>query len=165
MSVAYIRKLQENTATLWEKYLKCRSHISGSFRKTPWHCAKWAAKLSGWVLSALCKMAAKLSGWTLSEDSDMYIRRSWNALLSHPASGAGCKISGECWTSPGQNSRCETSGWNGGGAEFRMWDIRVEWRWSRILDVIHPGGMAVRSPIRTPLGRSTRHSRLSHPRR
>ena len=37
-------------------------------------------------------------------------RGSWNAFLSHPASGAGCEI----------------SGWNGGEAEFRMSDIRVE---------------------------------------
>ena len=43
-------------------------------------------------------------------------RGSWNALLSHPASGAeceisgegaGCEISGESGMSPGQNSRCE----------------------------------------------------------
>ena len=27
-----------------------------------------------------------------------------------------------------QNSGCETSGWNGGAVEFRMWYIRVEWR-------------------------------------
>ena len=99
-------------------------------------------RLSGWALSALCKMAVKLSGWTLLEDPDMYIRRSRNALLSHPASGAGCEISGECLTSPDQNSGCETFGWNGGGAEFRMWDIRVEWRRSRISDVIHPGEVA-----------------------
>ena len=34
-------------------------------------------------------------------------------------------------------------------AEFRMWDIRVEWRRSKIPDVIHPGGMstATRSAV------------------
>ena len=26
---------------LKQKISKCRSHISGSFRRTPWHCAKW----------------------------------------------------------------------------------------------------------------------------
>ena len=31
---------------------------------------------------------------------------SWNTLLSHPASGAECEISGEGGTSAGQNSRC-----------------------------------------------------------
>ena len=76
--------------------------------------------------ATLCKMATKLSGWALSEDPDMSNRESWNALLSHPASGAGCEI----------------SGWNVGGAEFRMWDIRVECRLSRIPDVRHPGGMS-----------------------
>ena len=65
------------------KYLKMSVTNMGSFRRTPQHCAK---------------MAAKLSGWVLLEDPDMYIRRSWNALLSHPA------------------------------PEFRMWDIRVKWR-------------------------------------
>ena len=36
-------------------------------------------------IATLCKMAAKLSGWALLEDPDMYIRRSWNAILFHPA--------------------------------------------------------------------------------
>ena len=48
-----------------------------------------------------------------------------------------------------QNSGCETSSWNVGGAEFWMWDIWVECRRSRIPDVIHPGGMstATRSAV------------------
>ena len=40
----------------------------------------------------------------------MYIQRSWNALLSHPA------------------------------PEFRMYDIWMKWRRIRFPDVIHPGG-------------------------
>ena len=44
-----------------------------------------------------------------------------------------------------------------------MWNIRMEWRRSRIPDVIHSGGMTAHSPIRTPLGRSTRHLQLLHP--
>ena len=47
---------------------------------------------------------------------------SWNALLSHLASGTACEI----------------SGWNVSREEFRMWDIRVECRRSRIPDVRHP---------------------------
>ena len=87
-------------------------------------------------------------------------RGSWNALFSHPASSVGCEI----------------SGWNVGRAKFRMWDIRVECRRRRIPDVrhlsemlveqLHPDslrGYVARSPIRTPSGRSTRHSRSSHP--
>ena len=87
-------------------------------------------------------------------------RGSWNALFSHPASSVGCEI----------------SGWNVGRAKFRMWDIRVECRRSRIPDVRHPGGMSAeqlhpdsprghvaRFPIRTSSGRSTRHSWTSHP--
>ena len=39
-------------------------------------------------------------------------QESWNALISHPASSAGCEI----------------SRWNGSREEFRMWDIRVKCR-------------------------------------
>ena len=43
------------------------------------------------------------------------------ALLSHPASGVGCEISGEGGMAAGQDSRCETSGErNGGRIGFRM---------------------------------------------
>ena len=48
-------------------------------------------------------------------------RRSWNALLSHPASGAGCEISGEGGTSQGGLSAC-------------AWckDPSPWWHWARI---------------------------------
>ena len=39
----------------------------------------------------------------------MFDRGSWNTLLSHPVSGAGCEISGEGGTSPGQNFGCGIS--------------------------------------------------------
>ena len=42
-------------------------------------------------------------------------RGSWNVILSHPASSAGCKISG--WNDGGEDSGCETSGWNVGGED------------------------------------------------
>ena len=41
-----------------------------------------------------------------------------------------------------KNSGCESSGWNVGGEEFRVCDIRMEWRWRRIPCVRHPDGMA-----------------------
>ena len=84
-------------------------------------------------------------------------------LLSHPASGAGCETSGDGGTSLGQNSGCgisredETSqGWSSVCA------------WCRDPSRETPSGFpkrihAARSPIRTPLGRSTRHLRSSHP--
>ena len=75
--------------------------------------------------AALCKMAAKLSGRAISRSGYVWPWKS-KYLLSHPASGAGCEI----------------SGWNVSGAEFRMWDIQVECRRSRIPDVRHPGGMS-----------------------
>ena len=57
-------------------------------------------------------------------------RGSWNAFLSHPASGAGCEI----------------SGWNVGEEDFRMWDIRVECRRSRILDMLFGSLTKVHKP-------------------
>ena len=117
MSVAHIGKLQENTA-------------------------------------ALCKMVAKLSGWALLEDPDMYIRRSWNALSPIRLLNSGCKTTG--WNGSGSRiPDVRHPDGNGGGsripnvirgemersiisdvirvewrraAEFRMWDIRMEWR-------------------------------------
>ena len=44
-----------------------------------------------------------------------------------------------------QNSGCETSGWNVGGAEFRMWYIRVEWRWSNSIQI--PQEDTYRAPL------------------
>ncbi|WJZ91217.1 hypothetical protein VitviT2T_010312 [Vitis vinifera] len=41
-----------------------------------------------------------------------------------------------------KNSGCETPGWNVGGEEFRMRDIRMECRRRRIPDARHPGGMS-----------------------
>ena len=43
-------------------------------------------------------------------------RGSWNVLLSHPASGAGCEISDEGGTSAGRNSGCKISGEDGTSA-------------------------------------------------
>ena len=45
-----------------------------------------------------------------------------------------------------KNSGCETSGWNVGGAEFWMWDIRVECRRSRIPDVLSGSLTKVHKP-------------------
>ena len=105
--------------------------------------------------TTLCKIAAKLSGYALSDDLDMSDRGSWNA------------------SSPIRHQALDVKYPDG---MCRMWDIRVEWRRSRIPDMRHSGGMAaeqlhpdflkgyvVRSPIRTPSGRSTRYSRSSHP--
>ena len=41
-----------------------------------------------------------------------------------------------------EGSRCETSGWNGGGEGFRVWDIQMEWQRRRCPNVRHPGGMS-----------------------
>ena len=43
MSVTDIKYLKQNIS-------KCRSHISGSFRRTPQHCAKWLRNSPGMLL-------------------------------------------------------------------------------------------------------------------
>ena len=87
-----IKYLKKNISKyLKQNISKCRSHISGSFRRTSWHYAKSAAKLSGWALSALCKMAVKSSGWALSANPDMSIRGNWNAILYDPAPDSDVK--------------------------------------------------------------------------
>ena len=99
MSVAHIGKLQENTAAL------CKN--LGNLK-----CRSWM-----------------LSRWALSGDPDMSDRGIWNVLLSHPASGARCEISGKV------ESRLDRM------AAARHAD-KVE-RWlDRIAVVRHPGGMS-----------------------
>ena len=118
MSVANIGKLQENTAKISQnvsrKYLeasgehrgtmqknisKCRSDISGSFRRTPRHCAKWLQNSPGkrYRRSQIC-----LTGEV--ETPSFPIRRQAPDAKYPEKVCAGC----------------ETSGQNGGGAEFRM---------------------------------------------
>ena len=80
-----IKYLKQNIS----KYLNCRSHISGSFRRTPRHCAKWLRNSPG---KRYQRIRICLTGEVEALSSP--IRR--------------------------QNSGCETSGWNGGAAEFRM---------------------------------------------
>ena len=47
-----------------------------------------------------------------------------------------------------QNSRCETSGCNGGGSRMPDMDIRVEWRRQQNCGRGHPGGMAAATEFR-----------------
>ena len=108
--------LQGEFGDLDIKYLKkniskCRSHISGSFRRTPRHCAKWLRNSLG---KHYQRIRICLTGEV--ETSSSPIRR------QAPDAKYPDGISTE------KNSGCETSGWNVGGAEFWMWYIRVECR-------------------------------------
>ena len=84
---------------LKQKISKCRSQILGSFKRTPRHCAKW-------LRNSLDKRYQRIRICLIGEVE---------TLLSHPASSAGCEI----------------SGWNVGGEEFRMWDIWRRWNVTR----------------------------------
>ena len=86
------------------KYLKiskakCRSHISGSFRRTQRHCAKWLRNSPG---KRYKRIRICLTGEV--ETPFSLIRRQASDAKYPEKVCAGCK----------------TSGWNGGGAEFWM---------------------------------------------
>ena len=172
MSVANIGKLQENLDIKYIKknISKCRLHISGSFRRTPWHCAKWLRNSPGKrfqrIRICLTREVETPSSPIRHQASD----------AKYPDEVSDVKYPDGM--SAENNSGCEISGWNVDGAEFRMWDIRVECRRSRIPDVRYPSGMSAeqlhpdsprghvaRSSIRTPSGRSIQHLWTSHPRR
>ena len=88
---------QISKAKISQNISQCRPHISGSFRRTPRHYAKWLRNSPG---KRYKQIRICLSREV--ETPSFPIRR--------------------------QNFGCEISGWNDGGAEFRMWYIRVEWR-------------------------------------
>ena len=88
------------------KYLKqniskCRWHISGSFRRTPWHCAKWLRNSLG---KRFQRIRICLTGEVETPSSP--IRR--QALDTKYPDGMSAE----------KNSRCETSGWNGGALPY-----------------------------------------------
>ena len=118
VSVRIIRKLQENTE---EKYLKMSvAHIwklqenTAALCKNPGNLKCWPWMLSGWALSG----DPNMSDWGI-----------WNVLLSHPASGAGCEISGKVESRPDRM------------AIVRHSDKVEHWP-DRIATVRHPGGMS-----------------------
>ena len=131
------------------KYLNCRSHISGSFRRTPRHCGKYLRNSSGkrcqriWICCP-----EKLKRPPLPSD----VRRRMRNIRMECRQRRIPDVRHPGGMSTEQNFGCETFGWNGGVAEFRMWYIRVGWRRSRIPDgmsaVKYPDGMSARSPIR-----------------
>ena len=125
MSVANIWKLQKNTAALCRKISQ---NVGRTYREASGeHCGTVqngcetlrvsAIRWFGYVWRGKLKRPPLPSGvrcrmWNIwSEDPDMSDRGSCKALLSHPASGAGCEISDQrirtCRT--GQNSGCEMS--------------------------------------------------------
>ena len=100
--------LQGEFGDLYIKYLKqniskFRSQISGSFRKTPRHYAKWLQNSPG---KRYQRIRICLTGEVETPSSP--IRR------QAPDAKYPDGMSAE------KNSGCETSGWNVGGAEFRM---------------------------------------------
>nr|CAN76277.1 hypothetical protein VITISV_032229 [Vitis vinifera] len=87
-----IKYLKKNISKYLKKNIsKCRLHISGSFRKTPRHCAKWLRNSPG----------------ALSADPDMYDHGSRNASSPIRRQAPDAKYPDGMSTE--QNSGCEIS--------------------------------------------------------
>ena len=87
-----IKYLKQNISKYLKKNIsKCRSHILGSFRRTPRHCAKWLRNSPG---KRYQRIQICLTGEVETPSSP-------SRRQAH-------------------NSGCETSGWNVDGAEFQM---------------------------------------------
>ena len=100
--------LQGEFGDLDIKYLKqniskCRSHISGSFRRTPRHCAKWLRNSPG---KRYQRIRICLIGEVETPSSPIQ-RQAPDAKYPDGMSAE-------------KNSGCETFEWNVGGAEFQM---------------------------------------------
>ena len=92
-----------DTKYLKQNILKCQSQIFGSFRRTPRHCAKWLRNSSG---KRCQRIQICLTGEVETPSSP--IRRQVPDVKYPDGMTAE------------QNSGCDTSRWNDGGAEFRM---------------------------------------------
>ena len=129
------------------KYLKkniskCRSHISGSFRRTPRHCAKWLRNSPG---KRYQRIWICLTGEV--ETPSFPIRRQapdakYPEKVEH-RKGDHLHVQGVGTPPPDDTERASLSG---------------------ALHPDSPRGHLARSLIQTPSGRSTRHTRSSHPR-
>ena len=167
------------------KYLKqniskCRSHISGSFKRTPRHYAKiqviWNVGrecssgeryqriqiwLTGEVETPPLPSGVKCRMWNIrSEDLDMSDRtefREWDIRASQggPSACTRCRDPSPWWYGA-RISIWRNSIWIPSGDMRRHAILRNSIRISQ--EDTH------RHAIRTPSGRSTRHSWVSHPR-
>nr|CAN72922.1 hypothetical protein VITISV_035250 [Vitis vinifera] len=146
------------------KYLKqniskCRSQISGSFRRTPRHCAKWLRNSSVETPSFPIRRQA------LDVKYPEKVERRPDRIpdVRYPDGMSAEK-----------NSRCDTSRWNerchtSQGGRLRVQGVGTpspdDTERASLSEQLHPDslrGYVARSPIQTPLGRSTRHSQSSH---
>ena len=137
--------LQGDFGDLDIKYLKkniskCWSHISGSFRRKPRQCAKWLRNSPGKRYQRI-----RICPSREVETPSSPIRR--QALDVKYPEKVECR-KGDCLrvqgvgTPPPDDTECASL--------------------SGLLHPDSPRGHTTRSPIQTPSGRSTRHSRSSH---
>ena len=151
--------LQGEFGDLDNKYLKkniskCRSHISGSFRRTPRHCAKWLWNSPG---KRYQRIRTCLTGEVETPSSPIR-RHVPNVKYPEKVERRSDKnLLRVEWAM----SRLMLGGWF---ACARCRDPSPWWH-GEYPEQLHPDSLrehVARSPIRTPSGRSTRHSWASH---
>ena len=86
---------QISKAKIFQNISKFRSHISGSFRRTPWHCAKWLRNSPG----KRCQRIWICLTGEVETPSSSIRRQAPNAKYPDGRTAE-------------QNSGCDTFGWN-----------------------------------------------------
>ena len=144
--------LQGEFGDLDIKYLKqnisnCRSHVLGSFRRTPRHCAKYLRNSPGkrYQMIRICL--------TREVETPSFPIRICLLDVKHPEKVAHHPDKILDVGYPKKMECCK-------GDRPRVHGVGTH---PEQLHPDSPRGYAARSPIRTPSGRSTLHSRSSHP--
>ena len=142
--------LKKNISKYLKKNIsKCQLHISGSFRRIPRHCAKWLRNSPG---KRYQRIRICLSGEVETPSSP--IRRQ-APDVKYPE-----KVEQESQPDRIPDMRYPEKMERRKGDRLRVHGVGTH---PEQLHLDSPRGHTVCSPIRTPLGRSTRHSRSSHP--
>ena len=113
MLVAHIWKLQENTAALC---IKISQNVGRTYREAS---REHRDTMQNWLQNSSGKRYQRIRIWLTGEVErpSSPIRRQASGV-KYPDGMAAEQISG--WNVDGEDFGCETSGWNGGTAEFRM---------------------------------------------
>nr|CAN70467.1 hypothetical protein VITISV_026832 [Vitis vinifera] len=141
--------IETNIVDVHKNISKCRLHISGSFRRIPRHCAKWLRNSPG---KRYQRIRICLSGEVETPSSP--IRRQ-APDVKYPE-----KVEQESQPDRIPDMRYPEKMERRKGDRLRVHGVGTH---PEQLHLDSPRGHTVCSPIRTPLGRSTRHSRSSHP--
>ena len=163
-----IGRLQGDFGDLDIKYLKqniskCRSHILGSFRRTPWHCAKWLRNSPGKRYQHCAKWLRNSPGKSYRQIRICLTREVKTPSFPIRRQAPDVKYPEKVEHHPTRipNVRYLEKMERLKGDHPRVHDVGTH---PKQLHLDSPRGYTARFPIQTPSRRSTRHSRTSHTR-